>query len=62
MTRVLRARLILCNDLGANRQLGHLPPDHNCLVSLIDLHALAVFQKAATTGANLREIAASLIA
>jgi tryptophanyl-tRNA synthetase len=52
----------LGNYLGAIRNWVALQADHDCLFCIVDLHALTAFQEPATLRANVREMAASLIA
>ena len=52
----------LGNYLGAIRNWVALQADHDCLFCIVDLHALTAFQEPATLRANVREMAAALIA
>ena len=52
----------LGNYLGAIRNWVALQADHDCLFCIVDLHALTAFQDPATLRANVREMAAALIA
>jgi tryptophanyl-tRNA synthetase len=52
----------LGNYLGAIRNWVALQADHDCLFCVVDLHALTQFQEPAALRAQVREMAASLLA
>jgi tryptophanyl-tRNA synthetase len=52
----------LGNYLGAIRNWVALQDDHDCLFCVVDLHALTAFQDPAVLRANVREMAAALLA